>query len=165
MREWDGERAKGGNNNCDAKHRNLWSFGEFYAFSALERRIKCLHVDLTSWSMHRSWPGSGSGSGSGFLGPPSISFCCPLFRFSRQLKMLLCMDSSWPHSARTAILSCLLLLCFCARSSFSAANLCLFAAKMQGFIVILYTERARARARLNKLSRIMAQKPGRRALS
>lgn len=45
---------KGNNNNCDAKHRNLWSFGEFYAFSALERRIKCLHVDLTSWSMHSS---------------------------------------------------------------------------------------------------------------
>lgn len=59
FRMWEGEGRregasetakgqKGNNNNCDAKHRNLWSFGEFYAFSALERRIKCLHVDLTS---------------------------------------------------------------------------------------------------------------------
>lgn len=34
------------NSNNNGKQWNLWSFGEFYAFSALGRRIKCLHVDL-----------------------------------------------------------------------------------------------------------------------
>lgn len=45
--------------NNNGKQWNLWSFGEFYAFSALGRRIKCLHVDLKSTlptSLSVSWP-------------------------------------------------------------------------------------------------------------
>lgn len=42
----ENSKSYNSNSNNNGKQWNLWSFGEFYAFSALGRRIKCLHVDL-----------------------------------------------------------------------------------------------------------------------
>lgn len=44
----ENSKSYNSNSNNNGKQWNLWSFGEFYAFSALGRRIKCLHVDLKS---------------------------------------------------------------------------------------------------------------------